>query len=119
MADTDQELRSENERLQQWVNDLQAGRYVNCVYCGHRHGPEDEVPVAMADALKDHIAACPQHPLSAAEADARGLAEAAASLLAELTVAGLEQSEGSIRAAKELNTALDAHDARVKAREET
>ena len=26
----------EIERLKNWVNDLQAGMYINCVYCGHR-----------------------------------------------------------------------------------
>lgn len=57
--------RSEREqRLQQWVNDLQAGMYINCVYCGHRYGPDDEVPAAMADVLKQHIEQCPEHPLN-------------------------------------------------------
>ena len=55
---------NENKRLQEWVNDLQAGMYINCVYCGHRYGPDDEVPVAMADVLKEHIEQCPQHPMS-------------------------------------------------------
>lgn len=53
------------ERLEQWISDCQAGMYINCVYCGHRYGPDDEVPAAMADVLKDHIAQCPQHPMSA------------------------------------------------------
>lgn len=48
---------------QQWVNDLQAGMYVNCIYCGHRYGPEDETPVAMADVLKEHIESCTAHPM--------------------------------------------------------
>lgn len=50
--------------LERWVADLQSGMYVNCVYCGHRYGPEDHVPATMADALKDHIEACPRHPMS-------------------------------------------------------
>src|SRR6185503_77575 len=54
--------------LRNWVNDLQAGMYVNCVYCGHRHGPNDEVAVSMADVLKEHIEQCPEHPLSALRA---------------------------------------------------
>ncbi len=53
------------ERLQNWVNDLQAGMYINCVYCGHRYGPDDEVPATMADVLKEHISKCPEHPMSA------------------------------------------------------
>ena len=60
---------AENERYTQWVNDLQSGMYVNCVYCGHRYGPEDEVPTSMADALKEHIEQCPQHPMSQLKAE--------------------------------------------------
>lgn len=56
-------VQQENERLQQWVSDLQSGMYVNCVYCGHRYGPEDKVPATMADALKEHIEICPRHPM--------------------------------------------------------
>ena len=57
-------LRKDNERLQQWVNDLQSGMYINCVYCGHRYGPQEDTPVAMADVLKEHIEQCPEHPMS-------------------------------------------------------
>ena len=57
-------LITENKRLQQWVKDLQSGMYINCVYCGHRYGPNDEVPASMADVLKAHIEKCPEHPLS-------------------------------------------------------
>lgn len=52
------------DRLKAWVNDLQSGMYVNCVYCGHRYGPKDDVPVAMAEILKEHVAQCPHHPMS-------------------------------------------------------
>lgn len=55
---------AENERLHQWVNDCQAGMYINCVYCGHRYGPSDEVPASMADILKEHVIRCPEHPMS-------------------------------------------------------
>lgn len=55
---------AEIERLKAWVADLQSGLYVNCVYCGHRYGPGETTPVAMADALKAHIARCPEHPMS-------------------------------------------------------
>lgn len=64
MSGTIGDLRSEIERLQQWIHDLQSGMYINCVYCGHRYGPQDEVPATMADALKEHIAQCPKHPMS-------------------------------------------------------
>jgi len=68
-------LRDENVRLcqrlrryEEWVQDLQSGMYINCVYCGHRYGPDNEVPAAMADVLKAHIEVCPEHPLSKAMA---------------------------------------------------
>ena len=56
-------------RLEQWVADLQSAMYVNCVYCGHRYGPDDEVPTTMAQVLKEHIEQCPQHPMSALKKD--------------------------------------------------
>jgi hypothetical protein len=59
---------AERETLQQWVNDLQSGMYVNCVYCGHRYGPAETTPVSMADALKEHIENCPKHPMSVLKA---------------------------------------------------
>jgi hypothetical protein len=57
-------LRDEVTALSNWVADLQSGMYINCVYCGHRYGPDPGTPVAMADVLKEHIAQCPKHPLS-------------------------------------------------------
>lgn len=60
--------KAENKRLQDWVNDLSAGMYINCVYCGHRYGPDDEVPSTMAQVLKEHIEVCPEHPMSALKA---------------------------------------------------
>lgn len=55
--------------LMTWVNDLQSGMYVNCVYCGHRYGPGETTPVSMADALKAHIEQCPDHPMSKLKAE--------------------------------------------------
>jgi len=66
---------AEIERLTNWVHDLQSGMYINCVYCGHRYGPKDDVPATMQDALYEHIAACPKHPLSKAEAEIERLKE--------------------------------------------
>jgi hypothetical protein len=51
-----------------WVNDLQSGMYINCVYCGYRYGPNSEIPATMADVLKEHIEQCPKHPMSALKA---------------------------------------------------
>lgn len=58
------ELRARMQRLEQWVADLQSGMFVNCVYCGHRYGPRNTTPVAMADVLKEHVQACPEHPMA-------------------------------------------------------
>jgi DNA-directed RNA polymerase subunit RPC12/RpoP len=58
-------LEQDNGRLRQWVDDLQSGMYVNCVYCGHRYGPKDKTPTSMAEVLKKHIEACPKHPMAA------------------------------------------------------
>jgi hypothetical protein len=63
----------ELERYKQWVSDLQSGMFINCVYCGHRYGPADEVPATMADALKEHIEQCPEHPMSKTHAEAERL----------------------------------------------
>jgi hypothetical protein len=47
--------------LQAWIQDLQSGMYINCVYCGHRYGPN--TTAVPADALRRHIAECTEHPL--------------------------------------------------------
>lgn len=57
-------LEKRNDELQNWIDDLQSGMYINCVYCGHRYGPNPETPVAMADILEAHIEQCSKHPLS-------------------------------------------------------
>ena len=75
-------IETENVQLMKWVADLQSGMYVNCVYCGHRYGPKDKVPASMADALKQHIAQCPAHPMSALIKCSVGAAHLIASLLA-------------------------------------
>ena len=97
-------LRAENimshrreQRLSDWVNDLQAGMYINCVYCGHRYGPDNKVPATMADVLKEHIEQCPEHPLSKVKAE---LADA------ELQIEGISATHEENRA--QLNKAIEA-----------
>jgi Ni,Fe-hydrogenase maturation factor len=51
-------------RLQLWIADLQSGMFINCVYCGHRYGRADQVSASKAEVLKQHIAHCPEHPMS-------------------------------------------------------
>lgn len=70
-------------RLRQWVADLQQGCYVNCVYCGHRYGPDDVTPTSavgaapsMAEALKRHVESCPEHPMAKLKAKYDALVDA-------------------------------------------
>ena len=70
------ETAAERDRLKAWVDDLQSGMYVNCVYCGHRYGPGETTPVSMADALKEHIEQCSEHPMSRLKVVNEGLADA-------------------------------------------
>lgn len=67
-------LKEENKRLEAWIDDLQSGMYINCVYCGHRYGPNSgpdtkDFNLTMRKALEQHIAECPKHPLSSAKAE--------------------------------------------------
>lgn len=70
-------LLAEIDRFKAWVDDLQSDMYINCVYCGHRYGPNTEVPASMADVLKEHIEQCPKHPMSKLKAENQRLREAA------------------------------------------
>lgn len=79
---------AEIARLKQWVNDLQSGMYINCVYCGHRYGPQDEVPSSMADVLKEHVEQCPEHPMSALKTKVRELQEELGACATQINCAG-------------------------------
>jgi len=57
-------LERKSIQQEQWINDLQSGMYINCVYCGHRYGAQENTPSSMADILKEHIEKCPKHPMS-------------------------------------------------------
>jgi len=74
-------LKADIVRLEKWVDDLQSGMYINCVYCGHRYGPRDEVPASMSDVLTAHVEKCAKHPLAAARERIVELEEAAGSAL--------------------------------------
>ena len=108
------EARREVERLSTWVNDLQSGMYVNCVYCGHRYGPQKDTPVTMADTLKAHIETCPKHPLSEALAGVARWNTLALGLASALCMAvGEEDTNENIlavvaEAEKGMNAALEA-----------
>ena len=120
-----QELEAENERLEKWVNDLQSGMYINCAYCGHRYGPNNEVPASivappdtvaakglatgpdvdidwtMADVLTAHVEKCPKHPLSAAKKSIQPLKEQIRDLLEAIGRALYHLEDGDPREAKE------------------
>lgn len=71
-------LTAENIQLEVWIDDLQSGMYINCVYCGHRYGPNSgphtkDFNLTMRKALEDHIASCPKHPLSFAKQEIKKL----------------------------------------------
>lgn len=75
-------LTAENSQLEAWIDDLQSGMYINCVYCGHRYGPNSDpytkdFHLTMRKALEGHIASCPKHPLSAAKKEIAALKKAA------------------------------------------
>ena len=63
---TKEELEVENKRLEEWIDDLQSGMWVNCVYCGHRYGPQKNVTPTMRKQLEQHVTKCPKHPLAQA-----------------------------------------------------
>ena len=119
-------LEAEVERLKGWVDDLQGGMYVNCVYCGHRYGPGETTPVTMADALKAHVETCSKHPMSIlkeALAPFVALAKAAAEFYCESTEEVDEPEKlhyfyGPAEAAHQLMDAL-AHPAMQRAMTET
>jgi len=69
------DARDEITQLRAWIFDLQAGCYVNCVYCGRRYGPDATTPTSMADVLKAHVEQCSKHPLAQANADIAVLAK--------------------------------------------
>ena len=69
-------LRAQLAAVEHWVDDLQSGMFINCVYCGFRYGPgsihaesldDPKATASMRDALTAHVQQCPKHPLAAAE----------------------------------------------------
>jgi len=57
-------LQTDLEHYKKWVDELQSGLYINCVFCGHCYGPRDDPTSRMADVLKRHVENCPEHPMS-------------------------------------------------------
>jgi DNA-directed RNA polymerase subunit RPC12/RpoP len=84
------QLVAELGKMKTWVDDLQSGMYVNCVYCGHRYGPKETTPVSMADALKKHVESCPKHPMSKLKALCEELGEVVEDFLSHTTTCVLK-----------------------------
>jgi hypothetical protein len=62
---TIESCKAEIERLNQWISNLQQGRVVTCVYCGHAYEPGSGT--SQEEVLYEHIKTCPKHPLRTAE----------------------------------------------------
>ena len=56
-------LREDNKVLRKWVDDLQSGMFINCVYCGFSYGANTESALPAAEILKQHVENCPKHPM--------------------------------------------------------
>lgn len=59
-----EELQEKLAQMEQWIDDLQSGLYVNCVYCGYNFGQKDAVDESMRTSLQNHMETCPKHPMS-------------------------------------------------------
>ena len=97
-------LSEENKRLEAWIDDLQSGMYINCVYCGHRYGPNSgattkDFNMTMRKSLEDHIAECPKHPLSFAKKKIERLKTALAGLVGEADEQSLRKMKNIIKSA--------------------
>lgn len=119
MESTDEEIK----RLKQWVDDLHSGMYINCVYCGHRYGPKDKVPVSMSEVLKEHVEKCPKHPMSALKAENDCLKSEIASFKAILVEAskkanvvyvGLDTPDWLARAIVDLRGQIASYEERLR-----
>ena len=109
---------AEIRRLRKWVNDLQAGMFINCVYCGHRYGPDTEVPASKALILKEHIEVCPDHPMSALKRDLAAHRAVVRELARALEIAMGDEFVHHGQATRKIVRAALAHPLVVAAREE-
>lgn len=71
------------KELEQWVEDLQSGMYINCVYCGHRYGPTESTQASGTEQLRRHILQCPKHPMAGLAKAMRHIYERGSSALSE------------------------------------
>jgi hypothetical protein len=87
--------------------------YINCVYCGHRYGPEDQVKESMQQVLYDHIKVCPKHPLSAAIRE-RDYARALCELMRDALEAQVRSGYAIIRRDPDVVTYAEIADAKMR-----
>ena len=104
------------KEMEQWVSDLQSGLYINCVYCGFRYGPGESTPATLPEAgetlagaaLREHIAQCPDHPMSKLQARLATLRGAAACVTRAYPFHPLVESRALWDAIESLDAALAA-----------
>lgn len=77
----EKKLKSEILRYDAWIEDILSEKYVNCAYCGHRYGKENDS--ANMEAVRKHVENCSKHPM-AKEKERADKAEALARELVEL-----------------------------------
>ena len=113
---------SEFKRLSHWIDDLQSGMYINCVYCGHSYGPKTHTPatvkecgnsVSMAEILMKHIEICPEHPMSKLKAELEETKEALRKALEASTSPKQPLSDLKVRPVKRTYYGLNKLRARV------
>lgn len=113
-------LQEQNEKLEAWIDDLQSGMYINCVYCGYRYGPNTVSHVTMRKALEDHIASCPKHPLSTAKSALEQARRELAELkkrsgdIAEKTIKQFERYEAELADLRGMIEALQDENKKLK-----
>lgn len=100
-------LKAENERLERHVADLMSGKYVNCVYCGHRYGPAGKTPVTQAELLHEHIKKCEKHPLCALQKKFNRLDNAIISIYNNLWAEEDDEGNVTLNPDKDWDSAAD------------
>ena len=81
----------EIKELNNWINDLQAGMYVNCVYCGYRFSNPEVFPT-IQEVLHEHMENCSKHPLFKANQELKRLNSIIKTLIGDALEQGIDLS---------------------------
>ncbi len=82
----------EIKELDKWIDDLQAGMYINCVYCGHRFKSNPEIYPTMQEVLHEHMENCSKHPLFKANQELKRLNNTINTLIGDALEQGIDLS---------------------------